>query len=91
MNKWELTAHYNTNSKSLINLKKKYKSRLNLFKFDLKNIYSLEKYLNRHKKKFLKYDAFVNLSGYFKSTKFQNFKVKDLFDHFNVNSFSSLL
>ena len=90
-NEWELTAHYNTNSKALKNLKKKYQSRLNLIKFDLRNIFLLEKYLYKNKKKFIKFDAFVNLSGYFKSTTFQNFKVKDLFEHFSANSFSSLL
>ena len=86
-NEWELTAHYNTNSKALKNLKKKYQSRLNLIKFDLRNIFLLEKYLYKNKKKFIKFDAFVNLSGYFKSTTFQNFKVKDLFEHFSANSF----
>lgn len=90
-NEWELTAHYNKNNKELQRLKKKYPSKLNLLKFDLKKIFYLEKYLNKNKKKFFDFDAFVNLSGYFKSTNFQNFSIKELTEHFNVNSFSSLL
>ena len=90
-NNWDLTAHFYENNKALEKLKKEYSSRLNIFKFDLKKIYNLEKFLNNNKLKFSKFDAFVNLSGYFKSTNFSNFKIKDLLDHYNVNSFSSLL
>ena len=38
-----------------------------------------------------KFDAFVNLTGYFKKSNFENFSVKDLYDHFNVNCISGLL
>ena len=90
-NEWELTAHYNTNNKALKHLKKKYPLKLNLLKFDLKNIFSLEKYLDKKKTIFSKFDAFINLAGYFKSTTFENFKIKDLIDHISANSFANLL
>jgi 3-oxoacyl-[acyl-carrier protein] reductase len=90
-NEWVLTAHYNTNNKALKHLKKKYPLKLNLLKFDLKNIFSLEKYLDKKKTIFSKFDAFINLTGYFKSTTFENFKIKDLIDHISANSFANLL
>jgi len=90
-NEWVLTAHYNTNNKALKHLKKKYPLKLNLLKFDLKNIFSLEKYLDKKKTIFSKFDAFINLAGYFKSTTFENFKIKDLIDHISANSFANLL
>lgn len=90
-NEWVLTAHYNTNDKALKHLKKKYPLKLNLLKFDLKNIFSLEKYLDKKKTIFSKFDAFINLAGYFKSTTFENFKIKDLIDHISANSFANLL
>lgn len=90
-NNWEITAHFNKNNRELKNLKKEYKSKIHLLKIDLKNIYTLEKFLNKNKKKFFKFDALINLSGYFKSKNFQNFNIKDLYDHFNANSFSTLL
>jgi len=90
-NEWVLTAHYNTNNKALKNLKKKFPLRLNLLKFDLKQVLSLEKYLNKNKTMFIKFDAFVNLAGYFKPTTFENFKTKDLIDHISANSISNLL
>ena len=40
---------------------------------------------------FTKFDAFVNLAGYFKPTTFENFKTKDLIDHISANSISNLL
>ena len=90
-NEWVLTAHYNTNNKALKHLKKKYPLKLNLLKFDLKNIFSLEKYLDKNKTIYTKFDTFVNLAGYFKSTTFENFKIKDLIDHISANSFANLL
>ena len=70
-NNWEITAHFNKNNRELKNLKKEYKSKINLLKIDLKNIYILEKFLNKNKKKFFKFDALINLSGYFKSKIFK--------------------
>ena len=51
-NNWDLTAHFYENNKALEKLKKEYSSRLNIFKFDLKKIYNLEKFLNNNKLKF---------------------------------------
>ena len=89
-NNWNVTSHYNKNKISIKKLIKTNK-RFFQFKFDLKNINKLEKYIKLNKSKFNKFDAFVNLTGYFKKSNFENFSVKDLYDHFNVNCISGLL
>ena len=87
---WNVTAHYNKSNKKLIYLKSKYKE-INIIKFDLKNIFKFEKYLKKNKKLFNSYDAFVSLTGYLKPSSFENFKAKDIIEHFNVNYLTNLL
>jgi len=90
-NNWDVTAHYN---KKKINPKKLFlndEKKFNQFKFDLKRLLDFEKYIKKNKKKFNNFDAFINLAGYLKPTSFQRFSLKDLYDHLNVNSFSSFL
>jgi 3-oxoacyl-[acyl-carrier protein] reductase len=87
---WEVTGHFNNNSKSLEKLKYN-NNKLKTFKFNLKNINSFENYVLKKKSFFKSFDAFVNLTGYLKPTSFENFKIKDLNEHLNVNYFSSLL
>ena len=69
----------------------KYKKSFSQFKFDLKKVNKFEKFLYKNKLKFSNFDAFVNLAGYLKPTTFERFSLKDLYDHLNVNSISSLL
>ena len=87
---WHVTAHYSRNYKGLKNFTNKYNN-LKILKFDLKNIAKFEKYILKNKFFLRKFDAFIGLSGYLKSTNFQNFKIKDFYDHLNVNFFSNLL
>ena len=89
-NNWELTAHYHNNKKSLIKINS-HKNKINFLKLDLRKIYFLEKYLKKNKSKFIQFDAFINLSGYFKPTKFSTFKIKEFYEHLNANSLSSYL
>lgn len=87
---WHVTAHYNKSNKKLIYLKTKYKE-IKIIKFDLKNIFKFEKYLKKNKKLFNSYDAFVSLTGYLKPSSFENFKARDIIEHFNVNYLTNLL
>jgi 3-oxoacyl-[acyl-carrier protein] reductase len=89
-NDWELTAHYYNNKESLLKIDN-YINKINFLKLDLRKANFIEKYLKINKSKFMKFDAFVNLSGYFKHTKFSNFKIKEFYDHINANSLSSYL
>jgi|ETN02SMinimDraft_4_1059925.scaffolds.fasta_scaffold92963_2 NAD(P)-dependent dehydrogenase (short-subunit alcohol dehydrogenase family) len=87
---WKVTAHYNSNkikSKEFNNFKKNFSQ----FRFDLKKISQFEIFLKKNKKKFDKFDAFVNLAGYLKPTTFEKFSLRDLYDHLNVNSISGFL
>jgi len=88
-NNWQVTAHYYLNKKAIKKIK--HDSKIEYFQFDLKNILKFEKYVLKNKSFFSKFDAFVNLSGYLKSSTFQNFKLRDLTDHMNVNFYSGLL
>ena len=89
-NNWKVTAHLNSNYKSLkkFNI---FKKDFDFFKFDLRKIYNFEKYIKKNSKKFRNYDAFVNLTGYFQPSKFENFDLPELFNHLNANSISSFL
>jgi len=89
-NGWKVTAHYNSHKikyKEFNNCKKNFSQ----FKFDLKKISEFEKFLKKNRKKFNKFDAFVNLAGYLKPTTFEKFSITDLYDHLNVNSISGFL
>ena len=79
-------AHYNKNKKGLIKINNK---NLKLFKYDIKKIFQFEKFIKRNKKLFSGYGNFVNLCGYLKNIKITNASVKDYYDHFNVNYFST--
>jgi|TARA_B100001093_G_C26806879_1_gene1005886 NAD(P)-dependent dehydrogenase (short-subunit alcohol dehydrogenase family) len=89
-NNWKVTAHYNS-KKISPNIYKNYEKVFSQFRFDLKQISKFEKFLKKNKKKFNKFDAFVNLAGYLKPTTFEKFSIKNLYDHLNVNSFSGFL
>ena len=88
-NNWEVVAHFNSRkitSREIIRDKN-----FSQFKFDLKQIFKFEKFLKKKQSKLNKFDAFVNLAGYLKPTTFENFSIKDLHEHLNVNSISSFL
>ena len=60
-NGWKVTAHYNSNK---IKFKEfnAFKENFSQFKFDLKKISQFEIFLKKNRKKFDKFDAFVNLA-----------------------------
>ena len=87
---WKVTAHFNSR-RIILKESYKHKKSFSQFKFDLKKIYKFEKFLDKNKSKFGNFDAFVNLTGYLKPTTFEKFSIKDLYDHLNANSISSLL
>lgn len=89
-NNWEVTAHYNSSSKTLKLMKKKFKN-LHLIKFNLKKITQLETFVKKNKFYLGKFDCFVSLTGYLKYVNFKNFKIKEFYDHLNVNYFSNLI
>ena len=89
-NGWYVTAHYNKSNKKLTYLKSKYK-KIDIIKFDLRNIFKFEKYLKKNQKLFNSYDAFVSLTGYLKPSSFEKFKPSDIIEHFNVNYLTNLL
>ena len=89
-NGWHVTAHYNKSNKKLTYLKSKYK-KIDIIKFDLRNIFKFEKHLKKNQKLFNSYDAFVSLTGYLKPSSFEKFKPSDIIEHFNVNYLTNLL
>ena len=88
-NNWKVSAHY-YNTKKSFNKIKFYKN-LDFFKFDCRNIYKLNNYILKNKSYFKSFDAFINLTGYLKPSSLDNLKLKDLYDHINVNYVSGLL
>ena len=86
---YEVTAHYNKNIKKLNILKRNYSS-LKIFKLDLRDAKKVEKFLKRNS--FIKnIDIFVSLSGYLSFANFEKFKIKDFYEHLNINYLSSIL
>jgi 3-oxoacyl-[acyl-carrier protein] reductase len=86
-NNYFVYAHYNKNSFNLLKIKN---CNLKLIKFNLKNIKSFENFLNKNKY-LTEVDCFVSLTGYMKLSKFINFKIKDFYDHININYLSNII
>lgn len=86
---YDVVAHYNKNNKKLNNLKKQFNS-LKTFKLDLRNINQVD---NFFKKKSVaeNVDIFISLSGYLSFSNFENFKIKEFYNHLNVNYLSSMI
>lgn len=80
-------AHYNKNVGKLRKLKKK---NLKTINFDLTKINSFEKFVQKSEI-FKNLDIFVSLTGYLKLKKIEKSKVKDFFDHINVNYLSNFI
>jgi 3-oxoacyl-[acyl-carrier protein] reductase len=87
-NNWHVTAHYNSSSRKLKNIKSNHN--LELFKFDLKKIKNFEKFTNKNKK-FFSFDSFVSLTGYQKIKSFNKTTVKDIYDHINCNYLANFI
>lgn len=86
-NDWFVLAHYNKNKKNLSKIKN---SKLDLFKFDLKDVNKFKKYLNTNNH-FKNIDSFVSLTGYIKTQNILNIKIKSFYDHININYLSNLM
>ena len=87
-NNWKVTAHYNS-KKISPNIYKNYEKVFSQFRFDLKQISKFEKFLKKNKKKFNKFDAFVNLAGYLKPTTFEKFSIKTPMHKFSLHGKTS--
>ena len=88
-NNWKVSAHYYETKKNFNKIK--FYKNLDFFKFDCRNIYKFNNYISKNKSYFKSFDAFVNLTGYLKPSSLDNLKLKDLYDHINVNYISGLL
>jgi 3-oxoacyl-[acyl-carrier protein] reductase len=86
-NNWSVIAHYNKNKKKLEKIKN---SRLEYFKFDLKNINKFKKFINKNKK-IDSIDSFVSLTGYIDSKNVLEIDIKSFYDHVNINYLSNLI
>lgn len=84
---YQVIAHCNNNSK---NLKKLSRKNLKIFKFDLKNISTFEKNVEKNKI-FNNIDVLISLTGYLKLRTMENVKAKDFTDHFNANYLSNFV
>ena len=86
---YDVVAHYNKNNKKLNNLKKQFNS-LKIFKLDLRNINQVENFFKK-KSAAKNVDIFISLSGYLSFSNFENFKIKEFYNHLNVNYLSSMI
>ena len=85
--KWIVVAHYSKNSHELKKIKNK---NLKIFKYDLRDIYNFEKFLNKNSL-FNNINSFISLTGYINSANFSEIKISDFYDHINVNYLSNLI
>ena len=85
--KWTVVAHYSKNSHELKKIKNK---NLKIFKYDLRDIYNFEKFLNENSL-FTDINSFISLTGYINSANFSEIKIIDFYDHINVNYLSNLI
>ncbi len=85
--KWIVVAHYSKNSHELKKIKNK---NLKIFKYDLRDIYNFEKFLNKNSL-FNDINSFISLTGYINSANFSEIKIIDFYDHMNVNYLSNLI
>tara|TARA_Y200000002_G_C22644579_1_gene648562 strand:+ start:934 stop:1638 length:705 start_codon:yes stop_codon:yes gene_type:complete len=85
--KWIVVAHYSKNSHELKKIKNK---NLKIFKYDLRDIYNFEKFLNKNSL-FNDINSFISLTGYINSANFSEIKIIDFYDHINVNYLSNLI
>ena len=86
-NKWVVVAHYSKNNHELKKIKNK---NLKIFKYDLRDIYNFEKFLNKNSL-FNDINSFISLTGYINSANFSKIKIIDFYDHINVNYLSNLI
>ena len=86
-NKWVVVAHYSKNNHELKKIKNK---NLKIFKYDLRDIYNFEKFLNKNSL-FNDINSFISLTGYINSANFSEIKIIDFYDHINVNYLSNLI
>tara|TARA_A100001011_G_scaffold305159_1_gene319658 strand:+ start:934 stop:1638 length:705 start_codon:yes stop_codon:yes gene_type:complete len=86
-NKWVVVAHYSKNNHELKKIKNK---NLKIFKYDLRDIYYFEIFLNRNSL-FNDINSFISLTGYINSANFSKIKIIDFYDHINVNYLSNLI
>ena len=85
--KWIVIAHYSKNSHELKKIKNK---NLKIFKYDLRDIYNFEKFLNENSL-FTDINSFISLTGYINPANFSEIKIIDFYDHINVNYLSNLI
>ncbi len=86
-NDWSVVAHFSKNNKELKKIKNK---NLKIFKYDLKKINNLEKFIKRSAL-FKDLRSFVSLTGYIQPSKFSDIKIKNFYDHINVNYLSNII
>lgn len=86
---YEVIAHYNKNFKKLNILKKNFSS-LKTFKLNLKDTKRVEKF-SKNNSYIKNVDIFISLSGYISFADFEKFKIKDFYDHLNVNYLSNII
>lgn len=86
-NNWSVLAHYNENEKNLIKIKN---PKLNKIKFNLKNIFDFQKFVNKNKD-FNTVNSFVSLTGYIETRDFLKINLKSFYNHVNVNYLSNLI
>ena len=80
-------GHYHTNKKKLSKIKD---SNFSLIKFNLKDINKFEKFIRKNKK-LTSVSNFLSLTGYQNSSSIYNFKIKDFYNHINVNYLSNII
>jgi Short-chain alcohol dehydrogenase of unknown specificity len=86
---YEVIAHYNKNINRIKVLKKDYK-KLKTFKLDFKDVLKVQKFLKKNL--YIKnIDILISLSGYLSFSNFENFKIKEFFNHLNVNYLSNII
>ena len=87
---YNVNAHYFSNKSKLKKIQSIYRENIRIFRFDLKNIYKWEKFIKKNN--YLKRtDIFVSLTGYIDLSKFETFNLKSVYDHLNINYFSSII
>ncbi len=81
--KWDVTAHFRSNAKYLVNLQKKYPNQLNIFKTDFSIENELCEFLDYIKDK--SFDALINNAALYDLSKKGKNRLKDSEDVLRVN------
>jgi len=84
---YEVIGHFNKNKKKLSKIKN---SNLSLVNFDLRNIENFEKKIKKNNK-IISVSNFLSLTGYQNTSSIFNFKIKDFYNHVNVNYLSNIV